>query len=169
VCVFSGADLLLLFRALYKNDPQSVLTDANAVRLCFFSNKYAAGELEQLSLKACRKLALTAKLKNTTPTIPELLLLGQKVKDRTLLDTILKQGMISFCAPAAEIGVATDPLPALYCPQHGYEPIPCYHGCKKPPAPEALSSAGKAQLAKLNPKTLVKLICALVAAQRRPY
>ena len=163
----SGADLQLLFQAMYSNDPHSVMTEANVVRLCALSHKYGATELEQAALKAARRTVAKAKLSGTKPSIPELLVLSQTIRDKTILDAIVKRGMASFCAPAA--GGAPAPLPALYCPQHGYEPIPCIHGCRPPPTPTALDAAGKALLAKLNSKTLVKLISALVAAQRRPY
>ena len=159
----SGSDLQLLFQAMYSNDPHSVMTEKNVVRLCTMSHKYGTTELERAALKAAYKVAKTAKLSGTTVTIPELLLLGQTVNDAGLLAAILKQGMASFCAPAPMA-----PLPALYCKNHGYEPIDaCQYGCTPPPTPAALDTAAKKLLTALNPSTLVAIIEALVASQRR--
>jgi hypothetical protein len=167
----SGADLQLLFQAMYSNDPQSVMTERNVVPLCALSHKYGATELERAALKAARRLTKTAKLSGTTVTIPMLLLLGQTVQDKGLLATILKQGMASFCAAAprkAAPGAAAAAHAAIYCTKHAYEPLPCHYGCTTPPAVATLDAAAKALLIQLNPSTLVKLIEALVASQRRP-
>ena len=153
----------LLFEAIYSNDPHTLMTPRSVVKLCGLAHKYGATELERASLLACRKLIKTAKLTGSTPTIPELLVLGQKVKDKGLLGGIIKRGMDSFCAPSDMV-----PLPALYCPNHGYEPIhSCQYCCKPPPPPAVLDAAAKKLLTSLNPSTLVAIISALVASQRR--
>jgi hypothetical protein len=150
---------------MYSNDPHTLMTPRSVVKLCGLAHKYGATELERASLLACRKLIKTAKLTGSTPTIPELLMLGQNVKDKGILGAILKRGMESFCAPAA-----TAPLPAIYCPNHGYEPIrACQYGCTPPPTPAVLDAAAKKLLASLNPSTLVTIIGALVGSRGRPY
>ena len=113
------------------------------MRLCGMAHKYEATELER-----------AAKLAGTSPMIPELLLLGQQVKNPAILEAILAKEMRSLCALAPGPRVAT-----VTCPIHPY-------GCTTPPRTErdVLDAAGRALLLKLKPSTLVKLIEAFVAA-----
>jgi hypothetical protein len=159
----SGADLQLLFQAMYSNDPNSLITVKNVVTLCFLAHKYASTELENACFESLRKLVKKAKLSGTTPTIPELLLLGQNVRNPALLNAVMAKGMVSFCAPPVGAPVPLG-APVGRCSSHPYEPLPCYHGCPVPPPAALLDAHAQALLLKLNPSILVKLIRALVAA-----
>ena len=140
----SAPDLRLLFRAMYSNDPQTIMTAGNVIRLCGLAHKYAATELENVSFELARKLVKVAKLTGTSPTIPELLLLGQEVKNPAILDAILAKSVRSFGA---------EPVATITCSLHP-------QGCPGSPQrrDDALDACGRALLVKLNPSTLVRLI-----------
>lgn len=162
-----GTDLRVLFEAMYSNDPQRVINAGNVVSLCALAHKYGATELRRAALEYARTLVKHAKLSGTSPTIPELLTLGQSVQDDGLLAVVLKRGMAAFCSRSS--GGAT-----VYCSQHTQQPLPCPYGCIPPPQPELLDDPARQRLTKLNPSTLVALIDALVmefagkATSRRP-
>jgi hypothetical protein len=163
-----GAELTLLFACLYSNDPNALLTKANVVRLCSLAHKYGCLELQRAAFALAKMLAKGATLVGTTPTLPELLVLGQVTQDTSLLDAVLQRGMDAFCAPApGAASNSTSPPPARYagrCPTHPRQPLPCAYKCPALAPPEVLDARGRRLLAKLNAATLVALVEALVAA-----
>jgi hypothetical protein len=152
-----GPTLKVFFEALYSNSPLALVKPTNVVDLCFLANKYSAKELESLCRAyAGRFLQKHAKLSGTFPSVPDLLLLGQRTQDASFLTTVLAGGGVaSFCASTTP-GVQ-------HCVAHPIERIPCYYGTPACRAKQVLQPSAKAVLEKLNPKTLVAILESLVS------
>jgi len=150
------------------------------VELTLLASKYHCIDLAKICGNLARRALRDAKLlAGSGPTVPALLVLGQRTSNPALLEDVLKKGFASYAPPAPPL----TPNPArLYaysvtCPVHPGEPLPCYYGC--PPglgaaaaaaanaaaaaaaaaaAPPVFDDAARAQLALLNGSTLVKLL-----------
>jgi hypothetical protein len=161
-----SADLKLFFQALYSNAPQSLVTVHNVVALTRLAHKYEASDLEQVCWGHVNsKLVKCAKWTGTTPSLPELLLLGQQCANESILTAVL-------AAPNALRAFA--PSPPMTCALHPYEALPCHYATPGCGASElalarstgATPSESTEQLRQLSPATLVALIGALAAFRR---
>ena len=82
--------------------------------LCALAHRYQCAELERATFQCAKSFAKKVKLSETTPTTPELLLLGQNIQNRALLDAVLQEGMHVFCAiPAGLVAAAPTQCPLL--------------------------------------------------------
>ena len=155
----SGPILETFFKALYSNDPYRLLRPENIVGVAKLAFQYNCTELQGATTATANRFAKKAKLSGgPSPTLPELLLLGQETKNSSILDVVLTKGVASFCTlPAA--------ARARGCIIHVGQPLPCVYktascSIKTPCVDDACAST----LAKLNQETLVDIIESLVTS-----
>ena len=148
----------MFFSALYSNDPNTLLKGDVVVRIAKLAHRYHCQELLTASFSTAQRFAKKAKLcGGPSPTLPELLLLGQETKNSVILDAVLAKGVASFCSLSA--------ARARRCVAHPGSPLPCVYktaACTQ----QVFNFDDKAHvdLAKLNPSTLVDNIESLVTA-----
>jgi hypothetical protein len=151
----SGPSLKTFFTCLYRNDPYPLLKGENVLAVAKLAFKYHTQELLTASFNTASRWAKKAKLSGgPSPTLPELLLLGQETKNTTILDAVLKKGIASFC---------TLPV-AARCVAHPGQPLPCVYKTGACTKLVYVDDDAHDVLKKLNPATLVEIIESLVSS-----
>ena len=158
----SARTLKALFQALYAGNPYRLIRPESVISLCVTAHKYNCSSLRGLCLRRAKGLVTKALLSGgPSPSLADLLYLGQQVESREILDAILARGPAAFCKRAPVEGVSAS-ADSYYCQTHKHQPRPCAYGCVAPAAPDLIDSAARDVLNKLSPSTLVELLEAVM-------